>query len=66
MPGIRKLRIIYCPREDATPQAEVTALEAVYSFVLRCAQEKKRAGVGPARDDRKESNEPATPAIVPE
>lgn len=63
---MNRTQVTYTPCPGATPEAEVVALASVYSFVLRCAQEKKRAGVGPARDDRKESNDPATPNSIPE
>ncbi len=50
------LRITYASRPDTTKEGELNALVDVYEFVLRCAEEKKRAGVGPAQDDdRKES-----------
>jgi hypothetical protein len=40
--------IIYVPRPDATPEAELDTLASVYAFVLRCgearrAEEKKNA-----------------------
>jgi hypothetical protein len=45
-------RIVYRPREDTTPQGEVSALCAVYKFVLA----KQRAAHPAALDDVKESN----------
>jgi hypothetical protein len=40
-------RIVYRPREDATPQGETSALCAVYKFVLA----KQRAAGSAAPDD---------------
>jgi hypothetical protein len=37
-------RIVYRARDDATPEAEIATLAAVYSFVLRSSQAKKKAG----------------------
>jgi hypothetical protein len=38
-----KPRIVYRPREDATPEAELKALAAVYKFVLGCHAKKEDA-----------------------
>lgn len=35
--------ITYTPRPDATPEAELNALSAVYSFVLQKGREKQNA-----------------------
>ena len=37
-------RITYVPREDATPEGELAALAAAYSFVIRCHEAKRAAG----------------------
>jgi hypothetical protein len=37
--------IVYRPRADATPEAEISALSNVYAFVLDCA---KKSGAGVA------------------
>ena len=34
-------RIVYIPRPDATLENEIAVLADVYSFVLRCAEERK-------------------------
>lgn len=39
------LPLAYCPREDATPQGELTALAGVYRFVLDRHESKKAAEV---------------------
>jgi hypothetical protein len=36
-------RIIYIPRPDATPKAELDALAAAYRFILDCHAKKKAA-----------------------
>ena len=33
--------IIYMPRPDATPEAELDTLASVYAFVLRCAEARR-------------------------
>ena len=35
-------RVVYYPCPGATPQSELVALASVYSFVLRCAEVKKK------------------------
>lgn len=55
-------RITYTPRPDATPEAEQSALAAVYRLVISHAQEKEaNRPVGP--DARKEINESGNPII---
>ena len=46
--------ISYEPRPDATPEAELAALDCAYAFVLRCAEEKNKGGPAAAPDDEKE------------
>ena len=36
-----KLRLVYIPREDATPEGELSALAAVYAYVLECHERKE-------------------------
>ena len=36
-------RLVYVPRDDATPEGELAALAAAYAFVIRCHEEKKAA-----------------------
>ena len=45
-------RIVYRPRDDTTPEAELDGLAAIYKFVLA----KQRAAHPAAPDDVKESN----------
>ncbi len=47
-------RVIYSPRPDATPEAEVSALAGVYRFILEesCYAKKEAVGV-PSGDDEK-------------
>ena len=52
----RAARITYAPRGDATPEAELDALAAVYSLCIRKHQECKEAAHPAAPDDVKESN----------
>jgi hypothetical protein len=42
-------KITYTPRPDATPETELSALTAVYKFVL---ESKKAAGPAPEPNDR--------------
>ena len=37
-------RLVYVPREDATPEGELAALAAAFSFVIRCHEAKRAAG----------------------
>lgn len=47
------LRVAYAQREDATPEAELSALVSVYKFVLD-SHTKKKAGVnGTGENDAK-------------
>ncbi len=58
-------RAIVRPGVGTSPEEARDTRARAWSFVFQCWQEKQRAGVGPARDDRKESNDLATPNIVP-
>ena len=46
-------RIVYRPRESATPEAELSALAAVYRFILVDCQAKKMAAHPGDPDDHK-------------
>ncbi len=46
-------RTSYVPRHDVTAEDEVELLAEVYSFVLRCAEEKEAAGEDGGEDDAK-------------
>ena len=45
-------RVTYAPGSDATPEGELTALAAVYAFVIQAHEQKKAAA--PANERRKE------------
>jgi hypothetical protein len=45
-------RISYVPRPDATPEAELKALAAVYRFILDCHAKKMAAEPAPEPDGR--------------
>jgi hypothetical protein len=47
---VREPRVVYRPRTDATLEAELKALVAVYRFILNCHEHKKGARAG-APDD---------------
>jgi hypothetical protein len=49
MPRTSEAHIVYSPRPDATAEGELTALAAVYSFVIK----RKEGGPYTAPDDRK-------------
>jgi hypothetical protein len=40
---VAKPSIVYRPREEATPEAELKALAAIYKFVLGCHAKKEDA-----------------------
>ncbi len=50
-------RIIYIPHPNVTPEREAAVLAAVYSFVLRAHENKKKAVPADGPDDAKGSNE---------
>jgi hypothetical protein len=56
-------RIVLKPALGTTMEEARNARTRAWAFVFECAR--KRAVVGPAQDDWKESNEPATPKSVP-
>jgi hypothetical protein len=48
--------IKYTPRPDATPEGELSALVAVYRFILDRAKSKEGGPATALKDDVKESN----------
>ncbi len=46
-------RLIYIPRPDATPEGELNSLASIYAFVLKCGQERRKAGDRNAGDGMK-------------
>ena len=50
------VRVTYQPRSDATPDGELTALVAVYRFVLE-AHARKKAAAPSGQDDAKGDND---------
>jgi hypothetical protein len=53
----------YTQRSGATPEAETSALAAVYKFVLDCHAKKKATRPGGPDDARKESNGSGKPSV---
>ena len=47
------LRISYRPLPDATPQSELEALAAVYSFLIQSHENRKAAATGGGNDQEK-------------
>ena len=41
--ALDETRLVYVPREDATPEGELAALTAAYSFVIRCHEAKRES-----------------------
>ena len=59
-------RITYTPRTDATPESELSALAAVYKFLLNRHMEKKAAGIsGGEEHARKESKDVSRNRTIP-
>ncbi len=57
-------RAIVRPGVGTSPEEAHDTRARAWSFVFQCWQEKQRAGVGPARDDRKGvKNDPDTSSI---
>jgi hypothetical protein len=44
-------QISYATRPDSTKQVEIATLATVYSFVIKCSQAKKEAGVAAGSDN---------------
>jgi hypothetical protein len=44
-------RIVYSPRPDATPEAEISALAAVYSYLINTHNSKKTDECAATSDD---------------
>jgi hypothetical protein len=52
--------IIYVPRPDATPEAELNALAAVYRFILDdCRERKKAAPASRPKQPERTKDDPA-------
>jgi hypothetical protein len=49
--------LVYSPREDATPEGELSALVTVYKFVLECHEPKKNVGTENGGDGGEEAAE---------
>ena len=49
-------RIVYRTRDDATPEAEVAAVAAVYRFIIEGARKRGRLPDKSGPDDAKESD----------
>ena len=48
--------IVYTPRSDAAPEAELVALASVYRFILDCRAKKEGGPPTTPKDDIKESS----------
>lgn len=44
-------RLIYTPHPDATPEGELNSLTSIYAYVLKCGQERRKAGDRDAGED---------------
>jgi hypothetical protein len=64
---MNKPRLIYRPRLDATTEGGLNALASVYAFVLKCGQEKRKAGVTSTGEEAKglENEIRPAPPILP-
>jgi len=60
------LRISYTSHPDATPEAELSALAAVYRFILDCCTKKEGGSTTAPDDAKKESQHVRARAIIPE
>jgi hypothetical protein len=60
-PTTSEPRIEYRPHPDATPEAEVQALAAVYAFILKCHEQKKAADAVGDDADRPEDGHRGDP-----
>jgi hypothetical protein len=60
-------RIVYTPRPDATPEAELAALATVYAFVMQRHNVRKAAeGSGGKDHARKDKDAPRANDILPQ
>ena len=55
------LRINYLPHPDATPQSELEALTAVYSFLIQSHENRKAAATGGGNDEEISTTHDGTP-----
>ena len=55
--------VTYTPRPDATPEGELTALAAVYRFILEAHARKKAAAPSGQDDGKGDQHVPATVSI---
>jgi hypothetical protein len=58
-------RIVYVGREDATPDAERSALAAAYSYLLK-SKDKKKAAPASRPDDAERRSSDGARNIIPE
>ena len=57
--------IAYAPRPDATPEAEIATLAAVYRFVLDCHAKKEATRPGSPDDPERRSDEIRAKTTIP-
>jgi hypothetical protein len=58
-------KVIYHARKDATPESELSALGAVYKFLLESAASKKATRPGGPDDPERRSNEIRAEVSIP-
>ena len=46
-------RVTYVPREDATPEGELSTLAATYNYLLKCRERRLAADAGHGEEDAK-------------
>jgi hypothetical protein len=56
---VDKPSIIYVPRPDATPEAEISALGNVYRFILSCREKNEAAPRQSRPDDARKDDQDA-------
>ena len=57
--------VTYTPRADATPERELDALVAVYSYVRNCAEKRKKSGPATAPDGTEIKEDSANVRSIP-
>ncbi len=60
---MNKSNVIYAPRSDATAESELSALAAVYAFILE-AHASKKATKQSSQDDAQGDKEPPLQPVV--
>ena len=58
-------RLVYTPRQDATPEGELNALASVYRFIFDSYAKKKATRTGGPDDAERSPNEIRAKDIIP-